>query len=319
MAKWYELEYEYDIGHAQFVSFPRPLYPPDDQDGPVSDGPDVEAVKRAVSRLGRWPWPTEPGGAPFDRSYSNAFAHGKSPNVGDSGLEGVQRQAHIQPTGAMGERTYDCLLYVRVPDGLPKAGEYAFDEFAIDLLIQAEKQFNKPNSSSPTGNPREIQMDHLAKREGYMENPSGSNFDDRSDGIKTSQRHTAGGGTWLDRQPWCGCWCYYALESAGVKRIDSSLASVASIEDAARAGSKCYRGWTTDRSKVQKGDLVIIGGYGVHVETVRGFSGSNTLTWGGNTSPGSSGSQSNGGGAFARTRYPSEVRGYALIDYSGAG
>ena len=60
---------------------------------------------------------------------------------------------------------------------------------------------------------------------------------------------------------------------------------------------------------MQPGDAVVIGGYGQHVETVRGFSGSTTLTYGGNTSAGSSGSQSNGGGAYARTRCPSEVRG----------
>ena len=96
------------------------------------------------------------------------------------------------------------------------------------------------------------------------------------------------------------------------------MASVAQIEDYARQAAKCYRGWTTDRSKVAKGDLAIIGGYGVHVETVRGFSGSNTLTYGGNTSPGTSGSQSNGGGAYARTRFSSEVRGYALVDFSDA-
>jgi hypothetical protein len=95
------------------------------------------------------------------------------------------------------------------------------------------------------------------------------------------------------------------------------MASVAQIEDYARAGQKCYRGWTTDRSKVQRGDLAVISGYGVHVETVRGFDGSNTLTYGGNTSSGSSGSQSNGGGAYKRTRTPSEVRGYALMDYPG--
>ena len=68
---------------------------------------------------------------------------------------------------------------------------------------------------------------------------------------------------------------------------------------------------------MKKGDLVVIGGYGVHVETVRGFYGSTTLTYGGNTSPGASGSQSNGGGAYERTRYPSEVRGYALVRYPG--
>ena len=92
------------------------------------------------------------------------------------------------------------------------------------------------------------------------------------------------------------------------------MASVAQIEDFARAGQKCYRGWTTDRSKVQPGDLVVVGGYGVHVETVRGFDGANTLTYGGNTSPGDSGSQSNGGGSYKRDRSrSSDTYGYALV------
>lgn len=167
------------------------------------------------------------------------------------------------------------------------------------------------------GSARSTAISHLSKRVGYTEDPADSNCDQRSDGIRTAQDHCAGGGTWLRYQPWCGCWCFYALEAAGVQGIDSHLASVAQIEDYAKAGQKCYRGWTTDRSKVMEGDLVVIGGYGVHVETVRGFNGSNTLTYGGNTSSGSSGSQSNGGGAYARERKPSEVRGYALVDYPG--
>ena len=69
---------------------------------------------------------------------------------------------------------------------------------------------------------------------------------------------------------------------------------------------------------MKPGDLTIVGGYGVHVEMVRGApTSSSTPTYGGNTSPGTSGSQSNGGGAYARTRYPSEVRGYALVRYPG--
>lgn len=313
MAEWWELAYVYDVGVAQFVAFPRPLYPPDDPDGPVENGPDVEAVKRAVSRLGRWPWGT------FDRAYSDGFAHGKGSNVGDSGIEGVQRQARVaNPSGAVGERTYDVLLYARIPKGLPHAGAFAMDSTAIELLRQAEKIYNKPNSSSPTVDPRTLVLDHLEARLGYTESPAGSNSDSRPDGIRTAQDHTAGGGTWLRGQPWCGCWCYYGLEAGNVKRIDSHMASVAQIEDYARQGAKCYRGWTTDRAKVQPADLAVVGGYGVHVETVRGFSGSATLTYGGNTSPDSGGSQSNGGGAYARTRYSSEIRGYALVDYSDA-
>ena len=167
------------------------------------------------------------------------------------------------------------------------------------------------------GSARSKAISHLRAREGYTENPANSNSDNRSDGITTSQRHTAAGATWLDGEPWCGCWCYYAAESAGVVGIDSHMASVAQIEDFAKAGQKCYRGWTTDRSKVMQGDLVVIGGYGVHVETVVAIEGSNTRTIGGNTSPGSSGSQSNGGGAFERVRSPGECRGYALMDYPG--
>ena len=318
---WWDQTFIYDVGVAKFVAFPRPLYPPDDPDGPVEDGPDVEAVKRAVSRLGRWPWPGtgSPPAPAFDRAYSNAFAHGRSSNVGDSGVEGVQRQAKIaKASGAIGERTYDVLLYARIPGGLPHGGEFAFDDRAIALLQEAEKKYNKPNSKSPTGDPRGTVLDHLERRLGYTESPAGSNCDSRADGIRTAQDHTAGGDTWLRNQPWCGCWCYYALESGGVKRLDSSLASVAAIEDYARKGAKCWRGWTTDRSKVQPGDLVVVGGYGVHVETVRGFSGSSTLTYGGNTSPGDGGSQSNGGGAYSRTRSSSEVRGYALVDYADA-
>jgi hypothetical protein len=317
MANWWEAAYVYDIGVAKFVAFPRPLYSPDDPDGPVEPGPDCEAVKRMVSRAGRWPWPSDPDGAPFDQSYSSQFAHGKpGGQAGDSGVEGVQRQAKIaKPSGQLGERTYDVLLYGRIPKGLPHAGEFFADDRAIALLQQAEKIFNLPNSTSPTRDPREVCMEHHERRLNYTEQPAGSNCDSRSDGIRTAQDHTAGGGTWLRYQPWCGCWVYYGLEAAGVKRLDSSLASVASIEDYAKQGAKCWRGWTTDRSRVQPGDAVVVGGYGVHVETVRGFSGSNTLTYGGNTSPGSSGSQSNGGGAFARSRYPSEVRGYALVRY----
>jgi hypothetical protein len=182
---------------------------------------------------------------------------------------------------------------------------------------KTHNKYGDPIDTGGGGNARDKAMDHMAKREGYKESPVGSNFDSRSDGIKTCQRETAGGGTWLDYTPWCGSWCFYALEAAGVKGLNSNLASVAYIEDAAKQGLACFRGWTTDRSKPQRGDLVVIGGYGVHVEMVRGFEGSNTLTWGGNTSGNYEGSQSNGDGAYKRSRAPSEVRGYALVDFPG--
>src|SRR5215471_18684233 len=118
--------------------FPRPLYPPDaEKQGktPSAKGPDVLAYKRVVWRLGRWPGPA----SAFDEAYSNAFSHGKpGGNVADSGLAGVQRQAKISPdTGWIGEKTFNLLRSVRVPEGLPNAGQMAMDAKAQSLLVQA--------------------------------------------------------------------------------------------------------------------------------------------------------------------------------------
>lgn len=321
--QWYEQPYK-GAPMIALPGFPRPLYPPDAaQHGkrPSVDGPDVEAYKRTVWRLGRWSGPA----SNFDRAFSNNFSHGRGPNVIDSGLAGVQRQAKLDDTGWVGEKTFNLLRSVLIPvgfDGPGEPGDYAMDAYAQNLLIEAYNTFggHEPTPTPPTPSPtppppREIALDHMHARLGYTESPPNSNCDSRADGIRTAQDHCANG-TWLRGEPWCGCWCYYALEAAGVEKIDSHLASVSQIEDYARQSAKCYRGWTTDRSKVKVGDLAVIGGYGVHVEMVRAVpTSSSTLTYGGNTSPGTSGSQSNGGGAYARTRYPSEVRGYALVRY----
>jgi hypothetical protein len=149
---------------------------------------------------------------------------------------------------------------------------------------------------------------------GITESPANSNCDSRSDGIRTSQDGCANG-TWLRNQPWCGCWAWSGLYAAGkVKKGDSWLASVASIEDYARAGRGPFKGWTTDGSKAGKGDLVVLFGRGVHVGTVREITSSTCRTWEGNTSSASGGSQSNGGGSYKRDRSRSgEVYGYALV------
>lgn len=315
MSEWYEQAYK-GGPMVKVDGFPRPLYPPDAVGYvPSIDGPDVEAYKRTVARAQRWPWQT------FDRAYSNGFAHGTSGNVGHTGVEGVQRQQKLNPTGYIGEATFNTLRSIRVPSG-PNAGEMAMDAYAANLINQAWKQFGgkpepPPAPTPPTQSARSKLAAHFDPRKGFTEQPANSNCDNRSNGIRTAQDKTAGGATWLRYQPWCGCWCFYALQSVGVQGLGSWMASVASVEDYAKQRSGCFTGWTGDRSKVRMGDLVVIGGRGVHVGTVRGFSGSNTLTWEGNTSSGTSGSQSNGGGAFERSRSPGEVYGYALVRYPG--
>jgi hypothetical protein len=323
MAKYYELEPVYDVGEAPFFNFPRPLYPPDHPDGPVDDGPDVEAYKIIAWYFGRWATKdgkpqADPG---FDRAYSNAFAKGKSSNVGDSGILGIQRQAEVAgANGVIGHRTFDILIYQRIPQGLPNAGKMplSINKHAANLLEEAYQRFHKePEEPAPSpGSAKEKIKAHMEARVGFTENPSGSNFDSRTNGIHKCQDVTAGGAHWLDRTAWCGSWCQYALTAGGF-RTNSNLASVASIEGMAKNGQYPFRGWTTDRSKIAMCDLVIVGWYGVHVEMVRAKANSDgsVPTWGGNTSPGTSGSQSNGGGASKRTRYPSEIRGFALVDF----
>ena len=165
---------------------------------------------------------------------------------------------------------------------------------------------------------RDKSMDWHNDHVGITEDPPNSNCDSRSDGIRTSQDKCAGGGTWLRYQPWCGVWAFRGLLAADLVEADGNfswMASVASIEDYARAGKRPFRGWTTDGSKAKKGDLVVLFGRGQHVGTVRDIDSNYAYTFEGNTSSGSGGSQSNGGGAYKRARSRNgETFGYALID-----
>jgi hypothetical protein len=294
---------------APMVSVPwtGPYYPPSAAGQGKTPSPPSDvfiALKRLCGHIGCWPW--DPDG--YDRSFSNEFAHGSSRGPG---LAGLQKWAKIKPTGWIGTQTWNFCRSVLIQDWKPNAGAHAFDAYSCELVRNAAK------TPKLTTSGRDLLAAHFDKRDGYTEQPPDSNCDDRHDGIRTAQDMTAQGSTWLRYEPWCGSWAYYALDAAGVTGMNSWMASVASIEDRARQKLTPFTGWTTDRTKVQLGDLVVIGGRGVHVETVRGFSGSNTLTWGGNTSSGSSGSQSNGGGAYERSRYPGEVYGYALVRYPG--
>lgn len=160
----------------------------------------------------------------------------------------------------------------------------------------------------------------LSSHRGITEQPPGSNRDNRVDGITAAQKRL---GAWLVGLPWCGVWCANGLLAGGVKGVTYRLASVAFIEDDAKAGRGPFRDWQP-RSKfrrVLRGDLVVLFGRGVHVETVRAFKKVGgawyVRTDGGNTSGGPGGSQSNGGGSFPRWRPLSDVYGFARVDYPG--
>ena len=170
--------------------------------------------------------------------------------------------------------------------------------------------------------PRGRALRWLSTHRSYTEQPPGSNTDRRKDGIRAAQKRL---GDWLVGQPWCGVWLAAALRAGGVQGVTARLASVAFIEDDARAGRAPFRGWVTPsqrgwHKRALRGDAVVLFGYGVHVEVLR------SCAWhyrrlglirteGGNTSSGNAGSQDNGGGSYVRLRRIRDVRGIALVDF----
>jgi peptidoglycan hydrolase-like protein with peptidoglycan-binding domain len=91
----------------------RALYPPSHAKGPVKDGDDVIAVKRAISRAGFFPW------QPFDDTYNEAIA---------DAVRSFQRAKGIQATGNYGQATHEVLRATRSKDGSD-----AFDGKAAEL------------------------------------------------------------------------------------------------------------------------------------------------------------------------------------------
>ena len=99
--------------------FCRPLYPPSHAKGPVPDGDDVVAVKRAVARAGFFPWKLE-----FDDTYNEKISDAVAKFQDANGLDA---------TGNYGKPTHNKLRAANVPSGSPNAGLDVFDDRAAAL------------------------------------------------------------------------------------------------------------------------------------------------------------------------------------------
>lgn len=116
-------------------------------------------------------------------------------------------------------------------------------------------------------------------------------------------------------QPWCGSFTNAVLADAGLAGEPSSVYTP--------AGLAAYRRLGRSPSQPARGDLVFFnfpGGEGVdHVGVVERVNQDGTLeTIEGNTSPGNTGSQSNGGGVYRRHRPRSVVAGFGRPAYGTA-
>jgi hypothetical protein len=159
--------------------------------------------------------------------------------------------------------------------------------------------------SSDTGkSARQAAVENCKRYLGVNENPPNSN---RGNEIDDWNRRVAG---YLGA-PWCASFATCMAWDAGAK--GGSSASVQYIVNMAKAGSGMFRGWTTDPGVPLRGDLAIISCSSCHVEMVIDSDDAYD-TIGGNTSPGSEGSQYDGGCVAHRQRN-GEVYGWALVDY----
>ena len=252
MSKWYETPYKGGpmIG---LPGFPRPLYPPDAAASgktPSVKGKDVQAYKRVVWRLGRWPGPA----SGFDNAFSNNFSHGKGGNVIDTGMAGMQRQAKIDDTGWVGQKTFNFMRSVLIPEGCPgpgKPGDYAMDAYTQSLLVDAWEEFKgkEPAPPAPTGTIRATALKRATAEVGTKESPPNSN--------RTKYGQWYG----MDGSPWCAMfttWAYcYAADD--LKMTSKSMvkgktyAYCPYIVSDARAG----RNGLTVTSNPIAGDLVV--------------------------------------------------------------
>jgi hypothetical protein len=105
-------------------------------------------------------------------------------------------------------------------------------------------------------------------------------------------------------QPWCGIFVGTVLQAAGVRGVDSRIASVSAIEAMARSRQGPFAGWVS-AGQARAGDALVTS-KGNHVVFVTGRSGNIIHTIGGNT----------GNGTVARVDYRADqVYGAARVRY----
>lgn len=148
---------------------------------------------------------------------------------------------------------------------------------------------------------RESIVDWCEERLGISENPAGSN---------KGQPQPSG---WQERVygddgvPWCACFAVCSCWDNGV--TGQGTAGCALNTSLAKQGRGIYRGFTTDPSRVTMADHFFIADKHTGVVRAKKITAANIPTYEGNTSPGSEGSQYNGGTTAARVRQMVSVGG----------
>lgn len=142
------------------------------------------------------------------------------------------------------------------------------------MVERRERQLGPSVSRGVTSRERALRW--AQSKVGIHEEPDGSNRGPRID--EWERRFGFLG------EPWCGIFVGNALLAAGVRGVTSRIASVAAIQEDAEAHRGCFTGYSPGSVRgAYPGDLVILFGYGDHVEMVRHVDADGSvLTFGGN-------------------------------------
>ena len=242
MTEWWEKPYA-KAKNPPEIKQPRVLYPSTHKHGQSEPGDDVVAYKRAVSRGGRWPW--DP---PFSDDYIADFANGvEGGKVKNSGIRGVQRQEGIEPTGVIGEPTFQHLRKAAVPAGRENSGEPLFDSVCIDLLKNAQKKHGTVDDPKEEPKPagekalvdycresisHEPKINYLQQRPmQHLGVPPSKGFKTDCSGHSTSSYYEAG---WPDPNPGCD---YNGTGYTGTLKNNPKVGAPYKIGDLAIYGS----------------------------------------------------------------------------------
>lgn len=98
--------------------------------------PTIEALKRAVSRLGYIEWK----GLDFTQAWP-------ADGVFDKGFRKWQQDEQLPADGVYGNQTWKEMRTAKVPAGRPNAGEYALDKYACKLIRDEWAAENVPDEA----------------------------------------------------------------------------------------------------------------------------------------------------------------------------
>lgn len=178
---------------------------------------------------------------------------------------------------------------------------------AWDSYEKSHNKYGQTEHPDEPSNARSKCVSNCRKYLGVNEDPPNSNRGPQID-------------KWNDRvagylgAPWCASFATSMAWDSGAK--GGSSAAVQYIVNMAKAGQGMFRGYTTNPGNVLRGDFAIVSCSSCHVGVcVDNDDAYHTIE--GNTSPGSEGSQYDGGCVAERHRGKGEIIGWALVDYPG--